>query len=113
MELKPDERNVLEDLQHDKQLQQMARFRPLSREQAEYVDRWVSYYACEYDCINMTDTRVYEILNAINDDDDFEFEGEEREPYAWENPMNTYEQNKREYQLSYGPETYFEAGRED
>jgi len=111
MELKPDERNVLEDLQHDKALQDMVRF--AGEEGSEFVDRWVSYYACQYDCINMTDTRVFEILNAILADDDFEFEGEEREPYAWENPMNTYEQNKREYQLSYGPETSFEAGEED
>ena len=113
MELKPDERNVLEDLQHDKQLQQMARFRPLSKAQAEYVDEWVSYYACQYDCINMTDTRVYEILDAINQDDYFEFEGEEPEPEAWENPMNTYRENRREYLLSYGPETSFEAGEEN
>ena len=104
MELKPDERNVLDDLQHDEQLQQMARFRPLSEAQAEYVDQWVSYYACQYDCINMTDTRVFEILDAINRADYFEFEGEEPEPEAWD---------KREYQLSYGPDTYFEAGRED
>jgi len=103
MILQPDERNVLDDLQHDDQLQQMARFRPLSEAQAEYVDQWVSYYACQYDCINMTDTRVFEILDAINRADCFEFEGEpEPEPLS-----------KREYQLSYGPDTYFEAGRED
>ena len=111
MILKPEEKNVLSDLQHDKALHDMVRF--AGEEGSEYVDHWVSYYACQYDCINMTDTRVHEILNAIMDDDDFEFEGEEREPYAWENPMNTFEQNKREYQLSYGPETYFEAGMED
>ncbi len=111
MEIKEHEHSVLLDLQHDKELQQMARFRPLSQEQADHVDRWVSYYACEYE--GLTDGRVYAILDAINQGEDFEIEGEEREPYAWENPMNTYEQNKREYQLSYGPETYFEAGRED
>ena len=112
MILKPDERSLLEDLQHDTQLQDIARF--AGEEPSEIVDHWVSYYACQYtDAIGTTDTRVFEILNAILADDDFEFEGEEREPYAWENPMNTFEQNKREYQLSYGPETYFEAGMED
>jgi hypothetical protein len=112
MELKPDERNLLEDLQHDKALQDMARF--AGEEGNEYVDHWVSYYACQYtDSIGTTDTRVFEILNAILDDDDFEFEGEEREPYAWENPMNTYRENRREYLLSYGPETSFEAGEEN
>ncbi len=112
MELKPDEKSLLEDLQHDKALQDMARF--AGEEGNEYVDEWVSYYACQYtDSIGTTDARVFEILNAILDDDDFEFEGEEREPYAWENPMNTYRENKREYQLSYGPETYFEAGEEE
>lgn len=112
MILKSDEKSLLEDLQHDKQLQDIARFS--GEEPSEIVDAWVSYYACQYtDAIGTTDTRVFEILNAILADDDFEFEGEEREPYAWENPMNTFEQNKREYQLSYGPETYFEAGMED
>ena len=112
MILQPDEKNVLSDLQHDTALQDMARF--AGEEGSEYVDHWVSYYACQYtDAIGIKDARVFEILNAILADDDFEFEGEEREPYAWENPMNTYEQNKREYQLSYGPETYFEAGMED
>ncbi|TDI14690.1 MAG: hypothetical protein E2P05_09160 [Acidobacteria bacterium] len=112
MILKSNEKNLLEDLQHDKALQDMARF--AGEEGSEFVDAWVSYYACQYtDSIGTTDTRVFEILNAILDDDDFEFEGEEREPYAWENPMNSFEQNKREYQLSYGPETSFEAGEEE
>jgi len=112
MILKPEEKNLLEDLQHDTQLQDIARF--AGEEPSEIVDAWVSYYACQYtDSIGTTDTRVFEILNAIMDDDDFEFEGEEREPYAWENPMNTYRQNKREWLMSYGPDTYFEAGRED
>lgn len=111
MELKPDERNVLSDLQHDTALQDMARF--AGEEGSEYVDHWVSYYACQYDCIKITDARVHAILNAILDDDCFEFEGEEPEPEAWENPNNTYRENRREYLLSYGPETYFEAGMED
>ena len=111
MILKPEEKNVLSDLQHDKALHDMVRF--AGEEGSEYVDHWVSYYACQYDCINMTDTRVHAILNAIMDDDYFEFEGEEPEPEAWENPMNSFEENKREYLLSYGPDTYFEAGRED
>jgi len=112
MILKLDEKSLLADLQHDKQLQDIARF--AGEEPSEIVDAWVSYYACEYtDAIGTTDARVYAILNAIMQGDDFEFEGEEPEPEAWENPMNSYEQNKREYQLSYGPETYFEAGMED
>jgi len=111
MILHSDERNVLEELQEDKALQDMVRF--AGEEGNEFVDAWVSHYACQYDCIPITDTRVYEILNAVVQGDDFEFEGEEPERMPWENPMNTYEQNKREYQLSYGPETYFEAGMED
>ena len=111
MILRQDEKSLLEDLQADTDLQQMVKLGPDGK---AHVDAWVSYYACEYtDSIGTTDTRVYEILNAILADDDFEFEGEEREPYAWENPMNSFEQNKREYQLSYGPETYFEAGEEE
>jgi hypothetical protein len=90
----------------------MARF--AGEEGSEYVDHWVSYYACQYtDAIGVKDARVYEILNAIMDDDYFEFEGEDPEPAAWENPMNTYRENRREYLLSYGPETSFEAGEED
>ena len=112
MILQPDERNVLDDLQHDKALQDMARF--AGEEGSEYVDHWVSYYACQYtDAIGIKDARVYEILNAILADDCFEFEGEEPEPEAWENPNNTYRENRREYLLSYGPDTYFEAGLED
>jgi len=112
MILQPDERNVLEDLQHDKALQDMARF--AGEEGSEFVDAWVSYYACEYtDAIGIKDARVYEILTAILKDDYFEFEGEEPEPEAWENPMNSYRENRREYLLSYGPDTYFEAGLED
>ena len=111
MILKQDEKNLLEDLQADTDLQQMMKLGPDGK---GHVDHWVSYYACEYtDSIGTTDARVYEILNAISQGEDFEIEGEEREPYAWENPMNTYAQNKREYQLSYGPETYFEAGEEE
>lgn len=111
MIIREHEHGVLKDLQHDKELQQIARFRPLSQEQADHVDRWVSYYACEYE--GLTDARVYAILDAINQGEDFEIEGEEPERMPWENPHNSYEQNKREYQLSYGPETYFEAGEED
>jgi len=111
MILRQDEKSLLEDLQADTDLQQMMKLGPDGK---GHVDHWVSYYACEYtDSIGTTDTRVYEILNAILKDDYFEFEGEEPEPEAWENPMNSFEQNKREYQLSYGPETYFEAGLEE
>jgi hypothetical protein len=112
MILQPDEKSLLADLQHDTQLQDIARF--AGEEPSEIVDAWVSYYACQYtDAIGTTDTRVFEILNAIMDDDYFEFEGEEPEPEAWENPNNTYRENRREYLLSYGPDTYFEAGMED
>ncbi len=111
MILKLDEKSVLKDLQHDTQLQDIARF--AGEEPSEIVDAWVSYYACEYDHIGITDARVWAILNAILQGEDFEIEGEEPERMPWENPMNSYEQNKREYQLSYGPETYFEAGEED
>jgi len=112
MILEPDEKSVLEDLRHDTALQDMARF--AGEEGSEYVDHWVSYYACQYtDAIGIKDARVYEILNAILADDYFEFEGEDPEPAAWDNPNNTFEENKREYLLSYGPDTYFEAGLED
>lgn len=105
MILKQDEKGVYEDLKADTDLQEMARLGP---EGTEYVDQWVSYYACEYDCIKLTDARVFEILTALNKGEAIEFEGEEPERMPWENPMNSYEQNKREYQLSYGPETYDE-----
>jgi hypothetical protein len=108
MILKQDEKNVLEDLQADTDLQQMAQ---LGAEGSDHVDKWVSYYACEYE--GLSDGRVFEILKAINEGEDFEIEGEEPEPLPWENPRNTYEENKREYQLSYGPDTYFEAGEEE
>ena len=93
MEILEDETNLLADLQHDKELQQMARFRPLSLEQADHVDKWVSYYACEYtDAIGTTDARVYEILDAIINEEDFEIEGEEEEdPYP----------TKRDFELSF------------
>jgi len=89
MELKQNEKNLLEDLQADTDLQQMMKLGPDGK---AHVDHWVSYYACQYtDAIGTTDSRVYEILEAITNGEDFEIEGEEEDPYP----------TRRDFELSF------------
>jgi len=93
MEIRFDEKNLFEDLEHDTDLQAMMKLGPQGK---AHVDHWVSYYACQYtDAIGTTDARVYEILEAIIKCDHIENEGEE-DPYP----------TKRDFDLS------FEHGRE-
>ena len=88
MELRYDEKSLFEDLEADTDLQQMMKLGPNGK---EFVDHWVSYYACQYtDAIGTSDARVYEILEAIIKGDYIEIEGEE-DPYP----------TKRDFDLSF------------